>query len=81
MKKTDLWKTSWNRILVLFCVLVCVLTGCGQKNIVTDASGETGLEKSQDETVPSEAGLEASQDSTVPGEEIVQESGTDEETV
>ncbi|MDE6700162.1 MAG: CapA family protein, partial [Acetatifactor sp.] len=36
---------------------------------------------SQEETVPSEAVLEASQDSTVPGEEIVQESGTDEETV
>lgn len=80
MKKTDLWKTSWNRILVLFCVLVCVLTGCGQKNIVTDASGETGLEESQDRTVPSEAGLEASEN-TAPGEEIVQESGTDEETV
>lgn len=80
MKKTDLWKTSWNRILVLFCVLVCVLTGCGKKNIVTDVSGETGLEESQDRTVPGEAGLEASQD-TAPGEEIVQESGTDEETV
>ncbi|MDE6017129.1 MAG: CapA family protein [Acetatifactor sp.] len=66
--------------MVLFCVLVCVLAGCGQKNIVTDASGETGLEKSQDETVLSEAGLEASQD-TAPSEEIVQESGTDEETV
>lgn len=80
MKKTDLWKTSWNRILVLFCVLVCVLSGCGQKNIVTDVSGETGLEESQDRTVPSEAGLEASEN-TAPGEEIVQESGTDEETV
>lgn len=71
MKKTDLWKTSRNRVLVLFCVLVCVLMGCGQKNIVTDTSGEASLEESQSKIESSKVELEESEDKAADSLSIV----------
>lgn len=71
MKKTDLWKTSRNRVLVLFCVLVCVLMGCGQKNIVTDTSGEAGLEESQSRIESSKVELEESEEKAADSLSIV----------